>query len=120
MFKSQYSQYVDYMRGPIKEGGSGAVAPFAPFKIHYCSSTEYASSDYKLHKIYRRAQPTGLKTLLRYPFKPTLDFFKVCSVCVRCVLQFQILIFNLFVFCKEQQKSSNKYNMLLPVLDKLN
>ena len=32
MFKSQYIvQYVIYMRGP------GEVAPFGPFKIHYCS-----------------------------------------------------------------------------------
>ena len=28
-------QYVDYMKGPNKEGGAGAVALFAPYKIHH-------------------------------------------------------------------------------------
>ena len=35
---SNYSivQYVDYMRGAHQGGVPGAVAPFAPFKIHHC------------------------------------------------------------------------------------
>ena len=32
-------QYVDYMRGAHQRGGPGAVAPFAPYKIHHCSYT---------------------------------------------------------------------------------
>ena len=31
-------QYVDYMKEGHQRGGPGAVAPFAPFKIHHCST----------------------------------------------------------------------------------
>ena len=31
-------QYVDYMRGAHQRGGPGAVALFAPYKIHHCSN----------------------------------------------------------------------------------
>ena len=46
--KHSIVQYVDYMRGAHQRGGAGAVAPFAPFKIHHWVEGTMASADITL------------------------------------------------------------------------